>query len=118
MSRNLFDGRVEVWVHLRLEWTHPEELLLGHTHYRSQGTLFLEEVPDLLNSVESDEKLEDVVSSLEDPEDPQIPHPPLNTDVLHKASPAEDLNGLIADIPSALGGEDLAHCSLQLVLRC
>ena len=69
-----------------------------------------------MDSREGDEEPEDVVGSLENPEDPEVPHDLLEAGLPHVAHAAENLDGLVCDEPSGLRGVDLADGGLELVV--
>ena len=65
---------------------------------------------------EGNEEPQDVVGSLENPEDSQVAHDLLQAVVLHVAQPSKDLDGLIGHKPGSLGGKHFGNGGLQLVV--
>lgn len=71
---------------------------------------------NILYTVKRDEQFQNIIGSLEYSENPEISHPPLNSNILHETSSTQYLNRLITHIPGRLTGKYLAVGKLSLVL--
>ena len=83
----------------------------------ADGLLKLSEVTSrILDTLQGNEQPQDVVSSLENSEDSEIPHNLLEAECPHVAVATENLNCLVSDEPGGLGGEDLGDGGLELII--
>ena len=83
----------------------------------ADGLLELSEVTSrILDTLQGNKQPQNVVSSLENSEDSEIPHDLLEAEGPHVAVTTENLNGLVSYEPGGLRGEDLGDSGLELII--